>query len=244
MAAKKKRNAPATNDDAEPASNVDLVFPEWKSANTKGRETRELILRSALAILINEGYKSMSMRRVAAKAGMKFGNLTYHYPSRKALVDELLDSVFRAYDVQTDAIQHHLTPHPEDRLIEICVFALRENRTKKTARLFPELWALANHDRYVSERVHALYRRSSAPVVEVVRDMRPDLSPDICMALTMYITAATEGMMVHAGYKKPFEPWVPAFERIVAKSLVDLVKSVTAAEVGKLAALPPASAKG
>lgn len=186
----------------------------------------------------------MSMRRVAAKAGMKFGNLTYHYRSRRALVNELLDAIFRAYDVQTVAIQRHQTPHPEDRLVEVCTFALQANRTKKTARLFPELWALSNHDRFVSDRVHALYRRSVVPVVEVVKGMRPDLPDDACMALSIFITAAIEGIMVHAGYKKQFEPWVPAFERIAARSLVDLVKNVTVEEVGRLPVISVLSAKG
>ena len=80
----------------------DLVLPEWIGTNAKGRATRELILRTALKLLVDEGYGAMSMRRVASLAGLKFGNLTYHYPSRDELVTELLDSVIKAYECAFD----------------------------------------------------------------------------------------------------------------------------------------------
>lgn len=54
----------------------DLALPQREGGYSKGHETRELILRTALSVLIEEGYRAMSMRRVAAECGMKFGNLT------------------------------------------------------------------------------------------------------------------------------------------------------------------------
>lgn len=79
--------------DGVPSFVTDLVFPEREGGYAKGHETRELILRTALHILIEEGYRAMSMRRIASACGMRLGNLTYHYPTREDLVRELLNAV-------------------------------------------------------------------------------------------------------------------------------------------------------
>jgi len=228
--------------DAVPAPAADLIFPEWQGANAKGRAARELILRAALEILIDEGYRAMTMRRVAARCGMQFGNLTYHYRSREELVTELFDSVLRSCEASGEAITHLADLGPEDRLVRFCSYALEEIRSKKMTRLFPELWALSSHDRVVQKRVHEVYQRGLLPLMEIIREMRPDLPRDKRTALAIFITASLEGLTVFAGYEKPFEPWMPAFGSIAARSFIDLLKNVTAREIGELARLPSASA--
>lgn len=226
-----------------PATSAEMVFPKWRGANAKGRATRELILRAALVILIDEGYGAMTMRRVAAKCGMKLGNLTYHYRSRESLVTELFESVLRGCEVSGEAISHLADLSPEDRLVRFCRQALQEIRSKQMTRLFPELWALSNHDKVVFKRVNELYRRGLVPLKEIVNELRPDLPQDKCAALAIFITASLEGLTVFSGYEKPFEPWMPAFERIAARSFVELLKTVTAEEIGQLVPLSSAAAK-
>ncbi len=213
-----------------------MVLPEWKGTNAKGRETRELILRSALSVLVDEGFRAISMRRVAAKSGIEFGNLTYHYPSREALITELLNAVFRAYDVAGDQIKQHRHLPPEERLVEMCNWVAQEIGVKQTAHLMPELWALSNHDPFVAARLDELYRSGVRPIVELIEEMRPDLEPDAHLALGMFVSVSLESMLISAGYKKPFAPWSPAFATMAAKSFVHLVKSITSKEIG---ALPP-----
>jgi AcrR family transcriptional regulator len=225
-------------DNGSPPPYTDLIFPTWEGTNTKGRETRQNILRTALSIVIDEGYRAMSMRRVAAKSGIEFGNLTYHYPTREDLVTELLESVFRAYDVTNDAIGRHSGLSAEDRLVEMIEFALSEIRNKRTSHLLPELWALSNHDPFVYRNMHAIYRRSLAPVFDIVKGMRPDLPDEHCTALVLFLNSSIEGLMVVAGYRKPYTPWVPGFARIAARTFVDLFRRITVEEVGALESLP------
>ena len=72
--------------DQSPRLVTDLLMPEREGGYAKGYETRELILRTALHILIEDGYRAMSMRRIATACVMRLGNLTYHYPTRDDLV--------------------------------------------------------------------------------------------------------------------------------------------------------------
>lgn len=203
---------------------IGLIAPERDGGYSKGNETRELILRTALEILIEEGYRAMSMRRVATVCGIKFGNLTYHYRTREDLVRELLEAVIRSYEVEFDEIIH-MPGAPVERLRRICLFILEDIRSKKTTHLFPELWALSNHDPFVLGRVQELYDRARAPLAEIIREMRPDLPPEDRAAIALFISASIEGTTPFAGFEKPFEPLMPKLKDIAIHSFVSLVES-------------------
>ena len=204
---------------------TDLLLPERDGGYAKGYETRELILRTALHLLIEEGYRAMSMRRVAVASGMKLGNLTYHYPTREDLVRELLNAVISSYEVEFAAIVHAPGVPPEERLARVCGLIIDDIGSKKTTRLFPELWALANHDAFVYERVHELYDRARAPIFEIVAEMRPDLCEADRFDLSLLISASMEGLTVFAGYQRPYAARLPAVEAIAIRSFIDIVRS-------------------
>jgi AcrR family transcriptional regulator len=211
--------------DAIPKLVTDLLMPDRDGGYAKGYETRELILRTALYILIEEGYRAMSMRRIAAACGMRLGNLTYHYPTREDLVRELLNAVISSYEVEFGAIVHAPGLAPEERLTRLCSLIIEDIGSKKTTRLFPELWALANHDAFVYERVHELYDRARAPLVEIIAEMRPDLPEEARLDLALFISASMEGLTVFAGYQMPFARRMPAVEHIAVRSFIDIVRS-------------------
>ena len=229
--------------DSNPMTIADMVMPERDGGYLKGNETRELILRTALSILIEEGYRAMSMRRVATACGMKFGNLTYHYRSREDLVRELLDAVIRAYEGEFAAIMHMPAVPPEERMRRLCTLVLDDIRSKRTTRFFPELWSLSNHDAFVLERVQELYVRARAPLIEIIKEMRPDLGSEDREIVALFISASMEGMTIFAGHEKPFEPRMPEIERIAIAAFCSLVKSITPDEIkGLNAPDSPASA--
>jgi AcrR family transcriptional regulator len=210
---------------------ADLAFPPREGGYAKGHETRELILEAALHLLVEEGYRAMTMRRIAAECGMKLGNLTYHFPTREDLVRALLDAVISAYEIEFEKIVHNPHLSPELRLDTYCETVLEDLPTKKTTRVFPELWALSNHDPFVFERVHELYARARAPLVEIVADMRPDLPEDKRGALVLFISAAMEGLTVFAGYQKPFEHAMPSIEAVATHAFKDIVRTIRAEDI-------------
>lgn len=206
---------------------ADLAFPLREGGYSKGRRTREQILHAALVILVSEGYVAMTMRRIAAACDMKLGNLTYHFPTREDLVRELLEAVVTAYEIEFDNLAHMEGVPPEDRLAEICGLILEDIRTKKTTRIFPELWALSNHDKFVLDRVQELYARARGPLLEIIEEMRPDLDKASIEDLALFISSSMEGLTIFAGHEKPFEPRMHVYEKIAIQSFVDLVRSYT-----------------
>ncbi|MGD9812186.1 MAG: TetR/AcrR family transcriptional regulator [Sphingobium sp.] len=203
----------------------DLLISEREGGYAKGDEVREQILRAALSILVENGYRAMSMRRVAKESGLKFGNLTYYYPSREDLVRDLLEAIIRAYEIQFDQIVQEPDVSSEFRLAEYCSLVLEDIRTKKTTRVFPELWALANHDAFVSERVQELYTRARKSLVSIVGEMRPDLGDNERDALALFVSASMEGLTVFAGFEKPFEARMPWMENISIRAFIEVIRN-------------------
>ena len=202
----------------------DLIMPDRVAGYTKGHETREAILRTALALLIDEGWPAMTLRRIAAVCGIRFGNLTYHYRTREDLVRELLEAVIASYEREIDAIIHLDDPSPEEQLERYCRLVLDDIPNKKTTRLFPELWALSNHDPFVHDRMHDLYARARAPLDAIVAAMRPDLAQSERETLVLFISFSMEGATMFAGYNQPFVARIGQIKHIAIGSFVDLVR--------------------
>ena len=51
--------------------------------------TREIILQCARELFMERGYNSVSMRDIADAAGIRIGNLTYHFPRKELLVEAI-----------------------------------------------------------------------------------------------------------------------------------------------------------
>ena len=204
----------------------DLAIPEREGGYMRGHETYDAILRAALSLMIEQGFRAMSMRRIAAECGMKLGNLTYYFPTREDLVRALFEAVIRSYEIEFDTILHEEEATPEQRLADLCTLILDDIRSKKTTRFFPELWSLANYDPFIAERVNDLYARARVALDSAVADINPGLSPARREMLVLWISASMEGLTVFAGYEKPFEPRMPELTRIAIQGFTDLAKSM------------------
>ncbi|WP_134120997.1 TetR/AcrR family transcriptional regulator [Kribbella kalugense] len=72
-------------------------------ATTKGEQTRELILSTALRLFREQGYGKTTMRAIATEAGVSVGNAYYYYGSK----DHLMQAY---YDLLQD--QHRVAVEP------------------------------------------------------------------------------------------------------------------------------------
>jgi AcrR family transcriptional regulator len=61
------------------------------SATTKGEQTRELILSTALRLFREQGYGKTTMRAIATEAGVSVGNAYYYFGSKEHLMQAYYD---------------------------------------------------------------------------------------------------------------------------------------------------------
>ena len=73
-------------------------------------ERKQEILQTAIEIIADEGYSSLSMRSLARASGMKLGALQYHFRTWEELlrslvgyIDKYIREAFEAEDLQLDS---------------------------------------------------------------------------------------------------------------------------------------------
>ncbi len=209
----------------------DLKIVPREGGYARGQEVVEQILYAALNVLIEQGSKALTLRRIASECGMKAGNLAYYFPSKEELLRELLNALISSYEDAFDDIVHDPAESPEKRLEKLVVLILDDITSKKTTRVFPELWALSNHDPFVQERVTELYQRARVAILELVEEINPALPADERELLALFISASMEGMTIFAGFEKPWVKEMPALERLAVKSFIHLIGSLKPGEV-------------
>ena len=75
-------------------------------------DTRGRILTAAARLFEQQGYRSVSMRAIAAELGISAGNLTYHFPHKQdiatALAEQELDTIILPEEATLPALDGYL----------------------------------------------------------------------------------------------------------------------------------------
>ncbi len=69
---------------------------ETGPAKNKAARTRALILSAAARVIRDRGYKSATMRAISQEAGIEAGSVYYHFRSKEAILDQVLDLGLRS----------------------------------------------------------------------------------------------------------------------------------------------------
>jgi AcrR family transcriptional regulator len=193
----------------------------------RGAETVDAILKAALNVLIEEGAGAFTIRRIAAACGMKVGNVSYHFPRKEMLVQVLLDELLVSYDTLLEERVRQPGLCAEQKLRLVIGLCLQDIAQKRNTRLFTELWALANHDAFIADRVKAFYQSVHGVIGSFVAELNPALNAQEVQALALYISASIEGATPFLGYGKPWADQMPGFAALATAQLVALAKGVT-----------------
>jgi AcrR family transcriptional regulator len=203
-------------------------FPAGPRPGTyaRGTETVDAILKAAHSVLIGEGASAFTIRRIATASGMKVGNVSYHFPRKEMLIKIMLDELLDSYDKLLESKVRQPNIGAEERLRTMIVICLEDIASKRTTRLFTELWALGNHNSFIADRVRVFYQRVHDFIGEAVAALNPALSPDAVHTVALYISASMEGSTPFLGYEKPWAAKMPVFAAIAADALVELARTI------------------
>jgi AcrR family transcriptional regulator len=159
----------------------------------KGRERTESILAAATAVLVEEGYAAFSLRKVAARADMRLGNLQYYYRTKadvvRALLARSLASAARAAEARLLA-----AGDARDALASAVRAVLADQETGEGARLFVELWALAGRDPEIAAALQAYHAGWWRALVHLLLRAHPGLGRAVAGRRAALAVAMLEGL--------------------------------------------------
>jgi AcrR family transcriptional regulator len=184
-------------------------------------------LTAAETLLIDQGYHNLSMRRVAAAAGLTLGNLQYYFPSKDALIKAVLGNCIQRYLDMFEQIRANAGADPVKQFESLIAEILRDLNTKNTTVFFPEVWSLANHDENATRSLDAMYEKYRLVLIEVITLINPTLSPDQLKRLAVFISASMEGHTIFIGHRKPWKKETENIISMATQSFLWLIQSGT-----------------
>jgi AcrR family transcriptional regulator len=174
------------------------------------------ILATAIEIIEDEGYGSLSMRALARASGMKLGALQYHFRTTedmlRALVGYIAEEIQQNFDERVDS-------GGPIGVSEIATFMLDETGegTVFTDRLWPQLWAMEQVEPLVSdllEEVYATYLHMLEEAIELAGGVSPHAEALCLMSLL-------EGEALFTGTGRRWEGDRKAVNEVILKFIDD-----------------------
>ncbi|MGO4475499.1 TetR/AcrR family transcriptional regulator [Massilia sp. 2TAF26] len=163
----------------------------------KGLGRAQDILQAARSLLAAEGYAGLSMRRVAAEAGMSLSNVQHYYGSKDLLLEALLLTTMDLVQGKMDAIAAAMSERSQlERFLTTVDMFLEEITDPVTHALFFEIWALASRNPFASKLMDKMLGRERKTVYNLVRGLNPAISDDETMRRAVLMVAQIEGLML------------------------------------------------
>ena len=121
-------------------------------------DRRTEILEAAIALIVDEGYSSLTMRALAREVGMKLASLQYHFRTTDELMRGVVNHIGDTYDQSFEALRR------DSEVItarQVVGFILEDEPGKTICgdRLWPQLWAMQDVEPLVSDLVENIYER-------------------------------------------------------------------------------------
>ncbi len=139
-----------------------------RGQSTAGRVTRAAIVKAAARVLVDEGYASFSLPAVAGKLGISHGNLNYYFPTRQALLETLIEHLLGKYQNRFVLMRNSASTGAADSVGDLINWLLDDAMSRRTSRLFRELWAMANHHRYVADALNRVQDHAVRQIIEAL----------------------------------------------------------------------------
>jgi TetR/AcrR family transcriptional repressor of bet genes len=135
-------------------------MPGQKAAEA---ERRKQILEAAYKVALRKGIQGLTVRAVAAAAGLSHGLVLFHFKRKDQLVGAVLDRVLaNTLSLEVDE-ELDLPEHPAERLPALLRREVdRLTRNAREARLFLEYWALGTRHTAIRAKIGAALERDRA----------------------------------------------------------------------------------
>jgi AcrR family transcriptional regulator len=187
-------------------------------------DTEISILEAARHIIADDGYHKFSLRATAARAGMHLKSLQYYFPTKKQLLIDVVNYTienyyFHPYQVLFAKLGVQTS---EEKFRVMIEYLLDDLKQPFTARLFPELWALASHDPEVAEVLDIFYLRHLASIEEMIRSIEPGLPISGVSHRAAIIGMLIEGLLLIMGHGKPKHPQYEGLRASVTDTICDI----------------------
>lgn len=206
---------------------TEMVVPDLtaqpRQGYSRGNQGVVQILRKSQKLLVDEGFGALTLRRIAAECGMTQGNLSYYFKSKSDLVMALIDAIASSYRSACENLELEADGKPGAELRRLVEIYLGDIATRRTTRIFTELWAMASREEQVRARLKEIYDSAVDMFAAVVGRTRPELDDEARRGIALAVVAILEGQTVFIGHDMPFADQREMLVGVVCETIVAMV---------------------
>ncbi|WP_167338382.1 TetR/AcrR family transcriptional regulator [Paraburkholderia oxyphila] len=191
-----------------------------RSLTGRGRNTVARILASAIEIFVAEGYGGLSMRKVAANAGLALSNLQHYFPTREDLFAAIITETIAEYSRNYDSLRTDSSLSPEARLEKLVRLLIEDGKQPRTQGLFVNFWALAQTQEFARKSMEEGYMFQRRMISGFVADVNPQLPPLVLARRAALITGQIEGLLVLIPQRNRFPSDIKGIEDEAVKAIL------------------------
>ncbi|MFK7730009.1 MAG: TetR/AcrR family transcriptional regulator [Pseudomonadales bacterium] len=157
-------------------------------------ERKQQILQTAIEIIADEGYSSLSMRALARASGMKLGALQYHFRTSDDMLRALAEFIAAEY---ARAFEEFSSSDAPPTIRDIAIFMLDDEAGAEmlSDRLWPQLWAMQSVEPLMMDLVQDIY----AIYLQFMEDALVKLGNKSPRAEALCLMSLLEGELLFAG---------------------------------------------
>ncbi|CAN0642842.1 TetR/AcrR family transcriptional regulator [Burkholderia cepacia] len=191
----------------------------------RGKNTVNKIMASAIEIFVVEGYGGLTMRKVAAKAGLALSNLQHYFPTREDIFEAILSATMEAYANTYDSVSADTSLTAEGRLEKVVRLLLEDGKQPRTQSLFVNFWALAQTQEFARKMLEEGYGFQRRVIAGFIEAVNPALSHAALARRAALVTAQIEGLIVLIPQRNRFPSDIKGIEDDAVMAVLALAKA-------------------
>jgi AcrR family transcriptional regulator len=160
-------------------------------------ETIKKIIFAAHEVFTRDGHAGLTLRNVADLAGIAVGNLTYHFSTKRDLLETMLREVLTIHVEQNLVPLATQAKDPLHAMLDIVEFSIRD--APNSHRFFYQIWGYAGSDRQARKTIRNLYMPVGMFGFELVRAANPKLTEVQTHRAVLQIFSLIEGYKLFLG---------------------------------------------
>lgn len=193
-----KKNVSATN---ARTSNEIANLMSSRDLTRKGANKIAAIVRIGAEILLEDGFTSVTKRRVANRLGISHGNVGYYFPTRESLWQAVVDFEFRSFYKK---YQSNFKSNPDDAqscFDEYLVRWMDEYEDRKVRTFFAHVVAYAEVNSVIAKLRDEIYEGTLTRILERIRPLCGSVDEETIKRRAMTLMLLFEGLQAVSAFK-------------------------------------------
>jgi len=162
-------------------------------------ERKLQILQTAIKIIADSGYGSLTMRALARESGIKLGALQYHFRTREVMLRALVTYIAAEYKKNSQLLNLDIDSLAIDELFTFLMIDPVEGLFQED-RLWPQLWGMMLVEPVVADLVHEIYRE----YIQIFEKSLERSGSNAPRAEALMIMSMVEGSTLFIGKGRPW----------------------------------------